>query len=94
MIEVEKGNVKKNIGLGDLVEVKGLDWNNSVVGIVVETFSNNVNVVVFDGVNNIDDDEVYLNERISKDRTLEQLNEDENYRLLAKSKDYNIKITY
>lgn len=94
MIEVEKGNVKKNIGVGDLVEVKGLDWNNSVVGIVVETFSNNVNVVVFDGVNNIDDDEVYLNERISKDRTLEQLNEDENYRLLAKSKDYNIKITY
>lgn len=94
MIEVEKGNVKKNIGTGDLVEVKGLDWNNSVVGIVVETFSNNVNVVVFDGVNNIDDDEVYLNERISKDRTLEQLNEDENYRLLAKSKDYNIKITY
>lgn len=94
MIEVEKGNVKKNIGVGDLVEVKGLDWNNSVVGIVVETFPNNVNVVVFDGVNNIDDDEVYLNERISKDRTLEQLNEDENYRLLAKSKDYNIKITY
>lgn len=97
MIEVEKGNVKKNIGVGDLVEVKGLDWSNSVVGIVVETSYNNVNVIVFDyngAHNEIDDDEVYLNESFTKEKTLEQLNEDENYRLLAKAKDYNIKITY
>ena len=94
MIEVEKGNVKKDIDIGDLVEVKGLEWDKSLVGIVVETSCNNVNVVVFDGTNNVDDDEVYLNESFIKERTLEQLNEDGDYRLLAKSKDYNIKITY
>lgn len=91
MIEVKKGNVKKNIGVGDLVELQGLDWNNTAVGVVVET-PNGVNVVVFDD-NFDDDEEVYLNYSSCR-KTLEEINNDEEYRLLAKSKDYKIKFTY
>lgn len=91
MIEVKKGNVKKNIEIGDLVEVQGLDWNGTAVGVVVET-ANGVNVVVFDDSFD-DDEEVYLNYSSCR-KTLEEINNDEEYRLLAKSKDYKIKFTY
>lgn len=92
MIEVEKGNVKKNIGVGDLVEVKGLYWKDkNAVGIVVGT-PNGVNVVVFDDSFD-DDEEVYLNYSSCR-KTLEEINNDDEYRLLAKSKEYNIKFTY
>lgn len=92
MIEVEKGNVKKNIGVGDLVEVKGLYWKDkNAVGVVVET-PNGVNVVVFDDIFD-DDEEVYLNYSSCR-KTLEEINNDDDYRLLAKSKEYNIKFTY
>lgn len=91
MIEVEKGNVKKNIGVGDLVEVQGLNWGNASVGVVVET-SDGVNVVVFDDSSD-DDEEVYLNYS-SYRKTLEEINNDDEYRLLAKSKEYKIKFTY
>lgn len=92
MIEVEKGNVKKDIGVGDLVEVKGLNWEDeNAVGVVVET-PNGVNVVVFDDSFD-DDEEVYLNYR-NYNKTLEEMNNDDEYRLLAKSKEYKIKFTY
>lgn len=91
MIEVEKGNVKKNIGVGDLVEVQGLNWDDTAVGVVVEV-PNGVNVVVFDDSFD-DDEEVYLNYSNCR-KTLEEINNDEEYRLLAKSKGYNIKFTY
>lgn len=93
MIEVEKGNVKKNIGIGDLVEVKGLDWKDeNAVGVVIEAPNGSVNVVVFDDSFD-DDEEVYLNYSSCR-KTLEEINNDDEYRLLAKSKQYNIKFTY
>lgn len=91
MIEVEKGNVKRNIEVGDLVEVQGLDSGEAAVGVVVE-IPNGVNVVVFDD-SYVDDEEVYLNYS-NYNKTLEEINNDPEYRLLAKSKEYKIKFTY
>ena len=92
MIKVEKGNAKKRIEVGDLVEIDDIDFlldKVKTLGVVVQD-RGKYNIVMLE--NALIGEEVYL--RYSTPRTLDNINEYENYRLLAKSKQYDIKITY
>ena len=92
MIKVEKGNAKKRIEVGDLVEIDDIDFlldKEKTLGVVVQD-RGKYNIVMLE--NALIGEEVYL--RHSTPRTLDNINEYESYRLLAKSKQYDIKITY
>ena len=92
MIKVEKSNAKKKIEVGDLIEVDDIDYllkNVKTIGVIVKD-GLGYNIIMLE--NALIGEEVYL--RHSTPRTLDNINEYESYRLLAKSKQYDIKITY
>ena len=92
MIKVEKGNTKKRIEVGDLVEIDDIDFlldKVKTLGVVVQD-RGKYNIVMLE--NALIGEEVYL--RHSTPRTLDEINKCKSYHLLAKSKQYNIKITY
>ncbi|WNM51454.1 hypothetical protein CoNPh11_CDS0148 [Staphylococcus phage S-CoN_Ph11] len=92
MVELEKSNIKKRIEIGDLIEIDDIDClleKVKTVGIVVKD-GLGYNIVMLE--NALIGEEVHL--RHSSPRTLDEINNFENYHLLVKSKQYNIKITY
>ena len=92
MIKVEKSNVKKKIEVGDLIEVDDIDYllkNVKTIGVIVKD-GLGYNIIMLE--NALIGEEVYL--RHSTPRTLDEINKCKSYHLLAKSKQYNIKITY
>lgn len=92
MVELEKSNIKKRIEVGDLIEIDDIDClleKVKTVGIVVKD-GLGYNIVMLE--NALIGEEVHL--RHSSPRTLNEINNSENYHLLVKSKQYNIKITY
>lgn len=92
MIEIEKSNAKKKIEVGDLIEVDDIDYllkNVKTIGVVVKD-GLGYNIAMLE--NALIGEEFYL--RHSTPRTLDEINNYKNYHLLAKSKQYNIKITY
>lgn len=92
MVELEKSNIKQSIEIGDLIEIDDIDClleKVKTVGIVVKD-GLGYNIVMLE--NALIGEEVHL--RHSSPRTLDEINNFENYHLLVKSKQYNIKITY
>lgn len=92
MIKVEKSNAKKKIEVGDLIEVDDIDYllkNVKTIGVIVKD-GLGYNIIMLE--NALIGEEVYL--RHSTPRTLDEINKCKSYHLLAKSKQYNIKITY
>lgn len=92
MVELEKSNIKKRIEIGDLIEIDDIDClleKVKTVGIVVKD-GLGYNIVMLE--NALIGEEVHL--RHSSPCTLDEINKYENYHLLVKSKQYNIKITY
>ena len=92
MIEIEKSNAKKKIEVGDLIEVDDIDYllkNVKTIGVIVKD-GLGYNIIMLE--NALIGEEVYL--RHSTPRTLDEINKCKSYHLLAKSKQYNIKITY
>ena len=92
MIEIEKSNAKKKIEVGDLIEVDDIDYllkNVKIIGVVVKD-GLGYNIAMLE--NALMGEEVYL--RHFTPHTLDEINKCESYRLLAKSKQYDIKITY
>ena len=92
MIKVEKSNAKKKIEVGDLIEVDDIDYllkNVKTIGVIVKDRLG-YNIIMLE--NALIGEEVYL--RHSTPRTLDEINKCKSYHLLAKSKQYNIKITY
>ena len=92
MVELEKSNIKKRIEIGDLIEIDDIDClleKVKTVGIVVKD-GLGYNIVMLE--NALIGEEVHL--RHSSPRTLDEINNFENYHLLEKSKQYNIKTTY
>ena len=92
MIKVEKGNAKKRIEVGDLVEIDDIDFlldKVKTLGVVVQD-RGKYDIVMLE--NALIGEEVYL--RHFTPHTLDEINKCESYRLLAKSKQYDIKITY
>ena len=92
MIKVEKSNAKKKIEVGDLIEVDDIDYllkNVKTIGVIVKD-GLGYNIIMLE--NALIGEEVYL--RHSTPRTLDEINKCKSYHLLAKSKQYNTKITY
>lgn len=92
MIEVEKSNAKKKMEVGDLIEVDDIDYllkNVKTIGVIVKD-GLGYNIAMLE--NSLIGEEFYL--RNSSPYTLDEINECESYHLLAKSKQYDINITY